>query len=314
MKYQSPRFKEALWCVAGIAVWLTVTILFIGFRPEHLVLAIAIAALYFALPSTRRLIVALLPFFLFGISYDWMNLLPNYEVNPVDVEGIYQTEKDLFGITAADGTLLTPNEFFALHRSALMDFLSGIFYLCWVPLPIFFGLWLYFTGKTEVYLHFALVFLLVNLLGFAGYYIHPAAPPWYVAKYGFEMITGTPGDVAGLGAFDDMTGLGIFNALYARNANVFAAMPSLHSAYTFVAFLYALKAHSSMAWKIILGVVTAGIWTTAVYTSHHYLLDVLGGIGVSLLGYCLFEYLLMRLPGFRSWLNSYAAYISGKSA
>ncbi|MDE6811220.1 MAG: phosphatase PAP2 family protein, partial [Muribaculaceae bacterium] len=212
----------------------------------------------------------------------------------------------------ADGSLLTPNEYFALHTSDVADFLCGVFYLCWVPLPIFFGLWLYFSGKTKAYLHFALVFLLVNLLGFAGYYIHPAAPPWYVAKYGFDMIAGTPGDVAGLGGFDRMTGLGIFNALYARNANVFAAMPSLHSAYTFVAFLYSFKARSSIAWKIILGTVTLGIWFTAVYTSHHYLLDVAGGIGVTILGYCLFEYILMRLPGFRRFLRGYSLYISGK--
>lgn len=308
MAWQRPTFKEALWCLAGLAIWLTVTVLFIGFRPEHIVMGVLIAALFFALPSTRRLTVAILPFIIFGISYDWMNLLPNYEVNAVDVEGLYNTEKALFGITAGNDTL-TPNEFFAIHRCTAMDFMSGIFYLCWVPLPIFFGLWMYFTGKTRWYLHFALVFLLVNLLGFAGYYIHPAAPPWYVALHGMEAVPGTPGDVAGLGAFDEMTGLGIFNALYARNANVFAAMPSLHSAYTFVAFLYALRARSSWIWKTALGVVTLGIWTTAVYTSHHYLLDVLGGIGVSLLGYLLFEYLLMRFGSFRRWMDGYQEYV-----
>lgn len=307
-KWQRPSFSEALWCLISLAVWLTVTVLFIGFRPEHIFLAVLIGGLYFVTPVTRRIIVALLPFVIFGISYDWMNLLPNYEVNPVDVGGLYNTEKALFGITVGNMTY-TPNEFFAMHRSVLMDFFSGVFYLCWVPLPIFYGLWLYFTGKTEWYLHFALVFLLVNLLGFAGYYIHPAAPPWYVALHGMEAIPGTPGDVAGLGAFDEMTGLGIFNALYARNANVFAAMPSLHSAYTFIAFLYALRANSSLTWKIILGVVTVGIWTTAVYTSHHYLLDVLGGIGVSLLGYLIFEYGLMQSGSFRRWIGRYGEYI-----
>lgn len=309
MGYQSPKFRETLWCVVGLALWLAVTVIFIGFRPEHIVMALVIAGLFFALPVSRKLVVALLPFILFGISYDWMNLLPNYEVNPIDVKGLYETEKGLFGVTGAEGFLLTPNEYWAQHRTAVMDFMAGIFYLCWVPLPIFYGLWLYFSGKTKWYLHFALVFLLVNLLGFAGYYIHPAAPPWYVALHGFDAVTGTPGDVAGLGAFDDMTGLGIFNALYARNANVFAAMPSLHSAYTFVAFIYSLRARSSWGWKIVLGIVTLGIWFTAVYTSHHYVLDVLGGIGVSLLGYALFEYGLMRIPSFRLWMEHYAGYV-----
>ncbi|MDE6271596.1 MAG: phosphatase PAP2 family protein [Muribaculaceae bacterium] len=312
MGYQSPKFRESLWCVVGLGLWLTVTSLFIGFRPEHVVMALVISSLFFALPASRRLVVALLPFILFGISYDWMNLLPNYEVNPIDVKGLYDTEKELFGIAGSEGVLLTPNEYWAQHRSGVMDFMAGIFYLCWVPLPIFYGLWLYFSGKTKWYLHFAVVFLLVNLLGFAGYYIHPAAPPWYVALHGFEAVTGTPGDVAGLGAFDEMTGLGIFNSLYARNANVFAAMPSLHSAYTFVAFIYSLRAGSSAVWKLILGIVTLGIWFTAVYTSHHYVLDVLGGIGVSLLGYALFEYVLMRIPAFKRWMERYAGYVEVK--
>lgn len=309
MSYKAPVLRETLWCLLALALWLCVTVLFIGFRPEHVVMALVIATLYFAAPSTRRLTVAILPFIIFGISYDWMNLLPNYEVNPVDVRDLYETERSLFGIAGPDGVRLTPNEFWALHRATMMDFMAGLFYLCWVPLPIIFGLWMYFSGRRGPYLHFALVFLLVNLIGFALYYVHPAAPPWYVAKHGFEAITGTPGDVAGLGAFDRMTGLGIFDALYARNSNVFAAMPSLHSAYTLVAFIYAVRARVPLGWTILLGVVTLGIWFTAVYTSHHYILDVLGGIGCAIAGFLLFEYVLMRFAGFRRFMGAYKRYI-----
>lgn len=307
---RSVTLRETLWCVAALTIWLTVTVLFIGFRPEHVVMALLIAGMYFAFPASRRLTVAILPFIAFGISYDWMNLLPNYEVNPVDVAELYNTEKFLFGITVADGVRLTPNEFWALHTGAAMDFMAGIFYLCWVPLPIIYGLWLYFSGRRGPYLHFAMAFLLVNLIGFGLYYVHPAAPPWYVALHGMEAVPGTPGDVAGLGAFDRMTGLGIFNALYARNANVFAAMPSLHSAYTFVAFIYACRSRSPIAWRVLLGVVTLGIWFTAVYTSHHYILDVLGGIGCSIVAVLLFEGVLMRIGGFRRFMGRYVAYIS----
>lgn len=307
-----PQRTEAVICVAALALWLGVTALYIGFRGEHLVLAILVAALFFVTPATRRLIVALAPFFLFGISYDWMNLLPNYEVNPVDTIGLYTAEKSLFGIETIAGRL-TPNEFFALHTNRIANFLGGIFYLCWVPLPIIFGLWQYFSGRRMPYLHFAIVFLLVNLIGFASYYIHPAAPPWYVAEHGFTAVPGTPGSVAGLGAFDAMTGLGIFDALYARNANVFAALPSLHSAYTLVAFIYAMRYPTPAAWRIVLAVVTAGIWTTAVYTSHHYIIDVIGGIICAIAGYLLFEYAIMRLPGMRRFMERYAAYITPNS-
>ncbi|MCI6495078.1 MAG: phosphatase PAP2 family protein, partial [Bacteroidales bacterium] len=178
-KFTLPTRRELLISLAILALWLFVTVAFVGFRSEHILLCAAFLLLFIPCQGSRKLVVALLPFFIFGISYDWMNLLPNYEVNPVDVEGLYTTEKRLFGITVAEGAVLTPNEYFALHHCSAMDFMSGIFYLCWVPLPIIFGIWLYFKGERRAYLHFAIVFLLVNLIGFAFYYIHPAAPPWY---------------------------------------------------------------------------------------------------------------------------------------
>lgn len=311
MNYEAPRRKEVIICLIALTAWLAVTAAFVGFRPEHPVMALLLAALFFAGGSTRRLVMALLPFAIFGISYDWMNIVPNYTVNPVDIAGLYEAEKSLFGISTASGTL-TPNEFFALHTNGILDFLCGIFYLCWVPVPIIFGLYLYYSRKETAYLHFALVFLFVNLLGFAGYYIHPAAPPWYIAEHGTEFMLGTGGSVAGLGAFDRIVGLGIFDAIYARNANVFAAVPSLHSAYTLVAFIYAVRAKAPLGWKIALAIITLGIWFTAVYSSHHYIIDVVLGIACALLGFLVFEYGLMRIGGFARFINNYARYITPK--
>ena len=309
MTVKLPPVRQAVACLVCLAIWLVVTALFVGFRPEHAVLALLLAAMFFITPQSRRLALALLPFFVFGISYDWMNIVPNYTVNPVDTAGLYNAEKSLFGISAA-GSVLTPNEYFAMHRSDIADVLAGIFYLCWVPLPIFYGLWLYFSGRRGPYLHFALVFLLVNLIGFAFYYVHPAAPPWYVAMHGFEAVPGTPGSVAGLEGFGRITGWNVFDGLYARNSNVFAAMPSLHSAYTLVAFIYAVRFRSSLLWRWVLGIVTVGIWATAVYSSHHYILDVLGGIACALAGFLLFEYVLMRIPAFSGFINRYKQLVS----
>ena len=168
-----------------------------------------------------------------------MRICPNYEVNPIDVAGLYNLEKSLFGVMD-NGLLVTPCEYFAAHNWPIADVFAGIFYLCWVPVPILFGLCLYFKKERKTYLRFALVFLFVNLIGFAGYYIHPAAPPWYAINYGFEPILNTPGNVAGLGRFDAFFGVTIFDSIYGRNANVFAAVPSLHAAYMVVALVYAI--------------------------------------------------------------------------
>ena len=187
-----PSKKETLTVIVIMALFLLLTAACIGLRSEHLLMAALYLVLFFAGLPTRKLAVALLPFAIFGISYDWMRICPNYEVNPIDVAGLYNLEKSLFGVMD-NGVLVTPCEYFAVHHWAVADVFAGIFYLCWVPVPILFGLCLYFKKERKTYLRFALVFLFVNLIGFAGYYIHPAAPPWYAINYGFELsaLTGS---------------------------------------------------------------------------------------------------------------------------
>lgn len=169
-QYRFPPFKETVVVGAFIVLFLLLTGLCIGLRPEHFLMIGLFGVLFFASSVTRKLAVALLPFVLFGISYDWMRIYPNYEVNPIDVQGLYETEKALFGFISGSQVVI-PCEYFAQHHHAVADVFAGFFYLCWVPVPIAFGLWLYLKGMRGLYLHFACVFLLVNLLGFVGYYI-----------------------------------------------------------------------------------------------------------------------------------------------
>lgn len=265
-------------------------------------------AVLLAIKPTRKLALALTPWLIFACSYDWMRLLPNYEVNPIDVRGLYDAEKALFGI-GAEGARQIPGEYFAQHHCGLADFMTGLFYLCWVPVPLGFAIYLYLKGDRDSYLHFSLAFLFVNLVGFCGYYIHPAAPPWYAMNYGFEPILNTPGNVAGLGRFDAMTGLGIFHALYGKNANVFAAVPSLHAAYMLITTIYAVKSHQPKVTVAVFAFICLGIWWTAVYSGHHYIIDVLLGIATTVIGIVLLEKVLLRLPALKKGLQKYIAQI-----
>ena len=79
-----------------------------------------------------------------------------------------------------------------------------------------------------------------------------------------------------------------------------------------MALIYALRYKASTAWRIVLAVVTAGIWFTAVYTSHHYIIDVLGGIACAFVGFAVFEYALMRIPAFSRFIARYVAFITPK--
>lgn len=248
-----------------------------------------------AIKPTRKIALALLPWLIFGCSYDAMRLYPNFEVNPIDIKGLYDAEKMLFGIST-EGGLLIPGEYFALHNCAFADALAGFFYLCWVPLPMAFGLYLYLRGDKKNYLRFSFAFLLVNLVGFCGYYIHPAAPPWYVMNHGFTPDFSTPGDVAGLGRFDELTGLPIFHSIYAKNANIFAAVPSLHAAYMLIATIYAVVSKQRWSVVAVFAFITFGIWWTAVYSGHHYIIDVMLGILTALIGILLLERAFLKVP------------------
>ena len=300
---------EIMTVVVTTALFLVFQSTVVGLLPAHLVMVGLFLVLFFAHPVTRQLAVAMIPFILFEISYDWMRLYPNYKVNPIDIEGIYNAEKDLFGITEG-GRVMIPGEYFTLHNNSVADFMAGIFYLCWVPMPIAIGLLLFFKGERRYYLRFALAFLFVNLLGFAGYYIHPAAPPWYALNYGFTPDFSTPGNVAGLIRFDEMIDMPIFQGIYVNNSNIFAAVPSLHSAYMLIATIYVILSKRSWSLITVSAIVTVGIWGTAVYTCHHYIIDVLLGIMTAFIGIAIFEKLLMHWKPFLRFFNSYHHYIS----
>lgn len=265
-------------------------------QPHHRSLLFSLFAF---LSQLKSLLLTMLPFILFGLLYNSMRYCPNYLFGDIDIRGIYETEREWFGIG-----ILTPNEWWAVHATPVLDFLAGCFYLMWVPLPVVFGIWLFFTGRRELCFRYSCAFLFINILGFIGYYLHPAAPPWYVAKFGFDPLFDTGGDAAGLVRFDALIGLPVFQTIYSGNSNVFAAVPSLHAAYCPVAAFYALKAGDSW-WSLVLGIFSIGIWWTAVYSAHHYVIDVLLGILVLILGLILFERMLMRWLWWQAWMRRY---------
>lgn len=302
--------RELLADVIGSVAFLLIQWAVVGLLPAQVFMVLLFNLLFLAHPVSRRLAVALLPFVAFEICYDWMRLYPNYKVNPIDIYGLYATELSLFGV-ASEGVTMIPGEYFMLHHSALADLLAGFFYLCWVPGPMALGLWLLYKGEARWYLRFALCFLFVNFLGFAGYYLHPAAPPWYALQFGFEPDFSTPGNVAGLGRFDELIGVPVFQSIYVNNSNIFAAIPSLHAAYMLVATVYAILSRRSWPLIAVCAFITVGIWCTAVYSCHHYIVDVVLGIFTALIGIYFFESLLMRWSAFRRFVDHYTRFISG---
>lgn len=273
-----------------------------GMKTEHYALVVLWFGAFYAHEKSRKFILGFSIFIVYWIVYDAMRILPNYEVNYVHILEPYQLEKAWFGISSLNG-ILTPNEYLSSISNSFLDLMSGLFYINWVPIPLAFGVYLFMKDKT-LFLKFSMAFLLVNLVGFAIYYIYPAAPPWYVELYGFDLQIGVPGNRAGLARFDELVGFPIFEGIYNKNANVLAAMPSLHSTYPLIVLFFGVK--KRMGWiNLFFVIFMLGIWFSAVYSNHHYILDVLVGVGMTIVVLALFE-VAVKNPSINKWIHNFS--------
>ncbi len=298
--------KHLLWTTVISAGYLLLSHWLIGYKQDQLSLVILFNACYYLSRITRKFILGFSIFIVFWMIFDFMKAFPNYLYQEVHIEDLYTAEKKMFGIV--DGKLLrSPSEYWLVNHTVMLDLLTGFFYLSWVPVPLGFAAFLFFRNR-EWFLQFSLTFLLVNILGFIIYYVYPAAPPWYVQEYGFAFEAGTPGHTAGLARFDAFFDVTIFKSLYEKSSNVFAAMPSLHSAYPLVVLYYGWKFR--LKWiNLFFAIIMLGIWFSAVYTSHHYVLDVIAGILCAITGIALFSWLSAKQKTVKSAIDAYARVI-----
>ncbi len=302
-----PNIKHIANIVAIAIAYLLLSAFLIGYKMEQLVLVCLFMGCYFISNITRKFILGFSVFIIFWIVFDYMKAFPNYHYSHVHLEQLYNAEKSLFGFEH-NGIRITPNEYWLQQHTKFLDVLSGICYLSWVPVPLVFAGVLFFRDKKQFF-YFSLTFLLVNLIGFTIYYIYPAAPPWYVEQYGFAFHAGTPGNTAGLARFDSHFNVSIFKGLYEKSSNVFAAMPSLHSSYPLIVLFYGIQVKAGK-WNLLFALLTCGIWFSAVYTSHHYVLDVLAGICCAIVGIMVFRLLATRSRALKKWLDRAVAAVS----
>ena len=286
MSFQRFTYRNIIINVLLIVLYLFWNSVVGAIRAEHYFLIILWVIAFYAHEKSRKFILGFSIFIIFWIIYDSMRIIPNYEVSTVHIREPYELEKSLFGIKILNDTI-TPNEFFNIWNNKFLDFISGFFYINWMPIPLAFGIYLFIKDK-YLFAQFTIAFLLVNLVGFTIYYIYPAAPPWYVKLYGFDLHIGIPGDRAGLVRFDELIKYPLFEGIYNKNANVLAAMPSLHATYPLIVLYYGIK--KRLTWvNIIFVIFTLGIWFSAVYSGHHYIIDVMVGVAVALVVLFSFE-------------------------
>jgi len=272
-----------------------------GLRAEHIGASVFLILMFFASKTTRNMVLGFGFFILYAILYDSLRVWPNIQFNPVHIIEPFNLEKQLFGLNL-NGTEVIPGEYLYASKSDLKGFIAGAFYLTWVPLPILFAGYLFFKDK-KLLVHFSFAFLLTNLIGFVIYYLYPAAPPWYKLNHGDTVDFNVIGSAAGLLDFDRIIGIPLFENMYTRNSNVFAAIPSLHAAYPIVLFYFGWK--HKVRWLYVLFFIDIiGIWYGAVYTLHHYIIDLLLGGLCAIIAIFIYEKVFNRV-GKKTFLDTY---------
>jgi membrane-associated phospholipid phosphatase len=152
---------------------------------------------------------------------------------------------------------------------------------------------MYFFRKHPRFEVMCWAFMLVNAMGVVTYLLYPAAPPWYVMQHGPG-----PADLAaapspaGTARFDALLGISYFANFYARNPNVFGAMPSLHAAYPVLVVWQVWGL--GRAWRAGSIAFAALVAFSAIYLQHHYILDVVAGVIAALVACMVIEYAFAR--------------------
>jgi hypothetical protein len=281
------RDRSNVWRIAVLAL---IALYFVQIdnlmkvRPDHAFLALLIVAL--VLGNAKRFLADWCPFLFLWIAYDFMRGIVDDIAGRIHILDPYAIELSLFGWL---GGGQIPN--FAMldwrqqiAGTALREFLdasASAFYAMHMAAPLLLG-WIFWHTLRDrpSYYRFILAFSITTWTSFATYFAYPAAPPWYVRDFGFiQPEPSFKGAGAGnLVAADRWIGIPLFESVYRHlNPNKFAAIPSLHSAFPLLIFVYAARRFGRRAWPLFL--YPAGVWFSAVYLNHHYLIDILLAMG-----------------------------------
>lgn len=209
------------------------------------------------------------PFIALLLGYEMLRGFATSSGFPIHVAEMVNLERSIFGFIPGvelQRLFFNPNHIHIWDIGAvLIDFLH-------FPLPLIIAFYLWMKDRKD-YWKFVVALLFLSFSGFVTYLVFPAAPPWYADQkmhlIHIHKIVDTV--VAQLHWGWDFSQ--IYNHL---NPNPVAAMPSLHSAYPWLAFLVLRKANKKIALFFL--PYPFLVWISVVYLGEHYVIDVIAGI------------------------------------
>ncbi len=260
-------------------------------RTEHIVLNGLLAAIPWIGPRSAHFMRLAIPLWLTALLYESHRWLLPFR-GEIHVADLYAAERALF---PAPGGGTWP-EFFGTHNHPVVDLLAGFAYSTYFAWAIAVGIILFVLREPGRFHQVVWNFLMLNVVGIGIYLLYPAAPPWYVMEHGLG-----PADpnalpsAAGCLRIDALLGIRYFESFYSRSPNVFGAMPSLHVAYPILAVWHTWDRGwkwraPTLAYALLMGF-------SAVYLSHHYILDVLAGAAIAFTALIVVRWVFQRLEG-----------------
>jgi membrane-associated phospholipid phosphatase len=130
--------------------------------------------------------------------------------------------------------------------------------------------------------------------GFVTYHIYPAAPPWYYHSHGCVVDLGASASAGpNLARVDELLGVHYFTAFYGRSNDVFGAIPSLHVAYPLLIVMEGWRHHRWLLRSVTL-LYFSMMCFAAVYLDHHWLIDVIVGLGYGVGVYAAMSWVFRR--------------------
>jgi len=256
-------------------------------RWEHVAADALLVGVAWSGPRARRFLLGGLPLWLTGMLLDsqglWLFLR-----GTIHTGDLWTLERRLF---PAPGGVNWP-EWWSTRSNAFLDLLCGFAYAAYLY-EVFVVAIFFFVKKDARFQKLCWAFLTVNAIGVVIYLLYPAAPPWYILQYGPgpANLAALPSP-AGTARFDALLGIQYFASFYARNPNVFGAMPSLHAAYPFMVMLFVWQRGAK--WRLVTGAFALLVAFSAVYLTHHYVLDVLAGLTAALAAFLVVELAFAR--------------------
>lgn len=199
-------------------------------------------------------------------------------------------------IVDIDLWFFSDNVYFILPKieNTLLDIISSIPYLVHFSLPFIYSLFLIRSKvSSDDILRIALSFGLVNMIGILIQYIIPTPPPWMTL-----MENKIP--EANFFRVDNFLKIKLFKTIYSQSKLTCGAFPSLHTAWPSI-ILFGNVLWTSR-WICVTHVFLIAF--SAVYSMHHYIIDVISGILLAFISCNISNSVLLKKLNTDDFINS----------